>query len=82
MLSSRCFLWRLDKLTRLPRTLRNDLASSTISLARGILNLASGVVCLLCRWRGGSGLKVLCSPIVLPRSNRAGLQKGVLGPLS
>jgi Molybdopterin-binding domain of aldehyde dehydrogenase len=28
------------------------------------------------------GRKVLCSPIVLPRSNRAGPQKGALAPLS
>jgi hypothetical protein len=34
----------------------------------------TAVVCLLCRWRGGSGRKVRCSPIVLPRSNRAGPQ--------
>ena len=31
---------------------------------------------------GGSRPKVLCSPIVLPSSNREGPQKGVLGPLS
>ena len=28
------------------------------------------------------GRKVVCSPIVLPRSNRAGPQKGALAPLS
>jgi hypothetical protein len=37
---------------------------------------------LLCRWRGGSDRKVFCSPIVPTRSNRAGPQKGALGPLS
>jgi len=47
----------------------------------GIVNL-SGVVCCSCRWRGGSGREVVCSPIVLPRSNRAGPLKGALGPLS
>jgi hypothetical protein len=34
------------------------------------------------RWRGGSGRKVLCPPIVLPRSNRAGRENGALSPLS
>jgi hypothetical protein len=39
-------------------------------------------VCSLCRWRGGSGRRVLCSPIVLPRSNRAGPERGTLSTLS
>jgi hypothetical protein len=51
------------------------------SARRGIVNLAP-VVFSLCRWRGGSVRKVLCSPIVLPRPNRVGQQKGALGPLS
>jgi hypothetical protein len=47
----------------------------------GIVNLAARGM-LVVSVAGGSGRKVLCSPIVLPRSNRAGPQKGALGPLS
>jgi hypothetical protein len=33
------------------------------------------VVCSLCRWRGGSGRKVLCSPIVLPTLSERGRKR-------
>ena len=39
------------------------------------------VVCSLCRWRGGSGRKVLCPPIVLPALTERGRKKA-LSPLS
>jgi hypothetical protein len=49
---------------------------------RGIVNLSGRgmLVVSVARQRSGRGL--LCSPIMLPRSSRAGPEKGALGPLS
>ena len=47
----------------------------------GIVNLAANAVLVASAARR-LGVGSLCSPIVLPRSNRAGPQKGALGPLS
>ena len=49
---------------------------------RGIVNLSGRGMLLVSVARQLGVGELLCSPIVLPRSSRAGPEKGALGPLS